>query len=177
MPFSFRYPDHSIFSHNVDLLAELAYRHGAVIAVEDLPRSCLGHDIAELERLVSVNDKLRVCFDTNHLLIDDNLSFAEKLGSKIITIHASDYFFVDECHWLPGEGEVDWHALYNKLVEKGYNFDAEYLVDKKNNTFCQNVIRYVGYVNKLVELEKEKEEDKLNHTIIVSKEEKFSKKH
>ncbi|MBQ1186948.1 MAG: sugar phosphate isomerase/epimerase [Clostridia bacterium] len=106
---------------NLDLLAEFAAKQGAVIAVEDLPRTCLGRTADEIADLISVNDKLRVCFDTNHLLIDDNLSFAEKLGSKIVTIHASDYFFVDECHWLPGEGEVDWHALYNKLVEKGYN--------------------------------------------------------
>ncbi len=106
---------------NLDYLAEFAAKCGAVIAVEDLPRTCLGRTADELADLISVNDKLRVCFDTNHLLIDDNISFVEKLSDKIITIHASDYFFVDECHWLPGEGEIDWHALYNKLIEKGYN--------------------------------------------------------
>lgn len=106
---------------NLDYLAEFAAKHGAVIAVEDLPRTCLGRTADEIADLISVNDKLRVCFDTNHLLIDDNISFVEKLHDKIVTIHASDYFFVDECHWLPGEGEIDWHALYNKLTECGYN--------------------------------------------------------
>ena len=106
---------------NLDYLADFAAKYGATIAVEDLPRTCLGRTADEMLDLISVNDKLKVCFDTNHLLIDDNISFIEKLKDKIITIHASDYFFVDECHWLPGEGEIDWHALYNKLIEVGYN--------------------------------------------------------
>ena len=106
---------------NLDFLAEFAAKHGAVIAVEDLPRTCLGRTADEIADLISVNDKLRICFDTNHLLIDDNISFVEKLCDKIVTTHVSDYFFYDECHFLPGEGKVDWHALYNKLIEKGYN--------------------------------------------------------
>ena len=105
---------------NLDYLAEFAAKQGAVIAVEDLPRTCLGRTADEIADLISVNDKLRVCFDTNHLLIDDNLTFIDKLADKIVTTHISDYFFVDECHWLPGEGEIDWHALYNKLVSSGY---------------------------------------------------------
>ncbi len=106
---------------NLDFLAEFAAKQGAVIAVEDLPRTCLGRTADEIADLISVNNKLRVCFDTNHLLLDDNLTFIEKLSDKIVTTHISDYFFVDECHWLPGEGEIDWYALYNKLIEKGYN--------------------------------------------------------
>lgn len=102
-------------------LAEIAFRYNSQIAVECLPRTCLGNTADEILNLISVNDKLRVCLDTNHLLIDDNLSFIEKLGDKIITLHVSDYDFTDEKHWLPGEGLVDWSALYNKLKEVGYN--------------------------------------------------------
>ena len=32
----------------------------------------------------------------------------------------SDYDYEDERHWLPGEGKVDWHKLYSKLVGYGY---------------------------------------------------------
>ena len=101
-------------------LAECAAREGGVIAVEDLPRSCLGRSTEEIARLLSADERLRVCFDTNHLLIDDNLRFVEALGEKIVTLHVSDYDFVDEKHWLPGEGRVDFHALYEALLRIGY---------------------------------------------------------
>ncbi len=106
---------------SLDKLAEAAHECGAVIAVEDLPRTCLGHDSDEILRLISANDKLKVCFDTNHLLIDDNITFMDKLGDKIVTIHVSDYEFIDECHWLPGEGKVDWINMIDKFEEIKYN--------------------------------------------------------
>ena len=103
----------------LDRLAELASREGAVICVEDLPRTCLGNCADDILKLISANEKLRVCFDTNHLLEDDNLNFIEKVGEKIVTVHVSDYDFINERHWLPGEGKIDWQKLYPALMEKG----------------------------------------------------------
>ena len=105
----------------LDSLAEFAHQYGAVIAVEDLPRTCLGNTADEMLRLLSANDKLRVCFDTNHLLQGSHADFIRKLGDKIVTLHVSDYDFVDEKHWLPGEGKIDWPALYAALQESGYS--------------------------------------------------------
>lgn len=101
-------------------LAEFAHAHGAVIAVEDLPRTCLGNSSADILELLSANDKLRVCFDTNHLLEEDNLHFLQAVGDKVITLHVSDYDFLNERHWLPGEGKQDWKALYRAIKEIGY---------------------------------------------------------
>ncbi len=106
---------------SLDILAEIAWKAGGVVAVEDLPRTCLGRNIDELCKLTSANDKLRVCFDTNHLLYDNNLDFIRVLGERIITLHISDYDFVDEKHWLPGEGKNDWNLIYNGLKNAGYN--------------------------------------------------------
>lgn len=106
---------------SLDKLAEIAYKCGAVIAVEDLPRSCLGNTSDEISKLISANDKLRVCFDTNHLLIEDNITFMKKLADKIITVHISDYDFVNERHWLPGEGKLDWNEMFVTFKEIGYN--------------------------------------------------------
>jgi sugar phosphate isomerase/epimerase len=102
-------------------LADLAETYGAIIAVEDLPRSCLGNTADELAELISASDKLRVCFDVNHLLQGTHADFLEKLGDKIITLHISDYDFKDEKHWLPGEGDIDWQALYTGLRNVGYD--------------------------------------------------------
>ncbi len=107
-------------TQSLHTLTEVATQQGAVLAIENLPRSCLGANIAEMERLVSCHEKARICFDTNHMLQDSNLEFVERLGSKIVTLHVSDYDFADERHWLPGEGNIDWHALYAALYQKGY---------------------------------------------------------
>lgn len=102
-------------------LADRAESCGAVLAVEDLPRTNLGHNSAEMLELLSADERLRVCFDTNHLVNEAGHDFVRALGKKIITLHVSDYDFVDEKHWLPGEGKVDWDALVNALVEVGYD--------------------------------------------------------
>lgn len=102
-------------------LAEFAAEAGGVIAAEDLPRSCPGRDSAEMLRLLAADERLRVCFDTNHLLREDPVDFVHKLGKKIVTLHVSDYDFTDEKHWLPGEGKVDWQALISALKDVGYD--------------------------------------------------------
>ena len=106
---------------SLNMLAEFAHKCGAVIAVEDLPRTCIGNTSDEIGELIGANDKLRVCFDTNHLLSEDHISFMKKLADKIITVHISDYDFVDERHWLPGEGKLDWNTIFEAFKEIGYN--------------------------------------------------------
>ena len=100
-------------------LAEVAHREGAVIAVEDMPH-CIGRSIDELEAIVSTNPKLRVCFDVNHLLHNTHDDFIDRLGSKIVTVHFSDYDFVDERHLFPTEGNIPWVQLIKKLYGSGY---------------------------------------------------------
>lgn len=113
------------------ILAEFAKELGAVIAVEDLPRTCLGNNSDEILELISVNESLRVCFDTNHLLNEKIPHFIEKVGDKIITTHVSDYDFDDEKHWLPFEGGIDWKEVRNSLEAVGYNGVWLYEVDFK----------------------------------------------
>lgn len=125
--------DRMLYSmESLDRLAEIAHKQGAIIAAEDLPRTCLGNTTADILRLISANDKLRVCFDTNHLLQDDNLHFIEKVGSRIVTLHVSDYDFIDEKHWLPGEGLNDWNAIYAALQKVNYEGVWMYELGRKS---------------------------------------------
>lgn len=102
-------------------LAEIAAENGAVIAVENLPRTCLGKNSAEIAELLSAHGALRACFDTNHLLSENHLEFIRNIGDKIITLHVSDYDFVNERHWLPGEGKIEWSTLIAALRQTGYS--------------------------------------------------------
>ncbi|MFA6730097.1 MAG: sugar phosphate isomerase/epimerase family protein [Eubacteriales bacterium] len=104
-------------------LAGEASGAGGVLCVENLPRTCLGKNIEEILDLVSVTDKLRVCFDTNHLLGEGNTiqSFLPRVSDKLQTIHVSDYDFINERHWLPGEGKIDWAGFMDMLDEVRYS--------------------------------------------------------
>lgn len=102
-------------------LAEFAAELDAVIAVEDLPRTCLGRDSDEILELTSADDSLKVCFDTNHLLSEPISHFIKAVGDKIITTHVSDYDFEDEKHWMPFEGKIDWKELTDTLGAVNYN--------------------------------------------------------
>lgn len=110
-------------------LAEYAKQRGAIICVEDLPRTCLGRDIADIKELISAHESLKVCFDTNHLLSDDNVDFIRALGDKIVTLHVSDYDGINERHWLPGEGINDWQEMLKALKEIGYTGAWLYEID------------------------------------------------
>ena len=117
-------------------LAEIAGRHGAILAVEDLPRTCLGRNAEEVEALVNAHEALSVCFDTNHLLSGDPVEFIHRLGDKIVTLHVSDYDFMNERHWLPGEGKVDWPAIFTALREVNYRGPWLYEISPE----CPNTI-------------------------------------
>ena len=101
-------------------IAEIADSYGLTVAVENLPRTCLGNCSADILELLTADPRLRVCFDTNHLLDERNVDFVRALGDKIVTLHVSDYDFLNERHWMPGEGKVDWVELVTALEEVGY---------------------------------------------------------
>ena len=111
-------------------LGAVAREAGICLAVENLPRTCLAKNSAELLRLIAVDPDLRVCFDTNHLLCEPTLDFMDALKDKIVTLHVSDYDFVNERHWLPGDGLQDWRALMHKLDEIGYDGVLMYETEK-----------------------------------------------
>lgn len=101
-------------------LAELASSRGATLAVEDLPRTCLGRDSDDILELLGAHPSLRVCYDTNHLLSEDAETFIARVGDRIVTTHVSDYDFKNERHWLPGEGDVKWQSILASLRDASY---------------------------------------------------------
>ncbi|MBQ7545717.1 MAG: sugar phosphate isomerase/epimerase [Clostridia bacterium] len=94
---------------------------GIRLAVENLPRTCLGNIHEEITLMTNEIPGLCVCFDTNHSLRQANPDVIRALGDRIITLHLSDYDMIDERHLLPFLGRNDWHAIMLALEETGYN--------------------------------------------------------
>lgn len=144
-----RYDRMECSKESLYFLAELAKKCGGIVAVEDLPRTCLGNNSDEILELVSVHDDLKVCFDTNHLLSENVCDFVRKIGNKIVTIHVSDCDFTDEKHWLPGEGKINWQDLLHTLKEVGYSgvwmyeipFENTAKIQRNRELICEDFVK------------------------------------
>lgn len=129
-------------------LADVAAKGDGILAVENLPRTCLGKNAAEIIRLTEIDPRLGVCFDTNHLLGEEPVSFIHRLGPKIISTHVSDYDFVDERHWLPGEGRINWTAVVQALAAIDYRgvwmyelgFQAPKTIVRSRDLTCEDFV-------------------------------------
>ena len=101
-------------------VTEAAKEAGVTLCLENLPRTCLCRTSDEMLFFLDRIPDLRVVFDTNHSLREDNVHYIRAVGAKIVTLHVSDYDFIDEKHWLPLEGKNDWPAILSALEEVGY---------------------------------------------------------
>jgi sugar phosphate isomerase/epimerase len=101
-------------------LAPIALACGVEIAVECLPRTCLGNSADEIEELIGVDPSLGVCCDVNHLFKESPEDFIRRLGPRIVTTHISDNDGLDEKHWMPGEGILNWKGILEALSQSGY---------------------------------------------------------
>lgn len=106
---------------NLDKLTQIAKSEGIHLAAEVLPGRALGCNSDELKYMTEQISDLKVCFDVNHLYTESHEDFVEKMGDKIVTVHISDYDFVQERHWLPGKGKNDWKKIIELLNSINYN--------------------------------------------------------
>lgn len=96
---------------------------GFRLALELLPRSCLGNTAAELLQILDgFGSTFGVCLDVNHLMarINDLPNEVRLLGNRLYSLHISDYNGIDECHFMPGTCNIDWPPFIDSLYEIGY---------------------------------------------------------
>ena len=130
---------------SLKVLAQNAAEYGITIAVEDLPRTCLGNTAEELTDIISVDDRIRICFDVNHLLKQTHKHFIEVAGSKTATLHISDYDFVDERHQFPGDGKINWKELLDLL--ESINYSGPFMYEVRMANTAEDILpgtRYAG---------------------------------
>lgn len=127
---------------SIGILRKEAARIGAELCIEDLPRTCLGRNSAELLRIIAPYPDVKICFDTNHMLSEELVHFVEACGNRIATVHISDYDMVDERHWIPGKGKIDWPAVYQALMKTGYKGVFMYEIKRGEGSFDEMVSIY-----------------------------------
>lgn len=106
---------------SIGIIAPFAKEIGAILCIENLPRTCLGQNGQEMMALIDGYDNVGICFDVNHLLYQDHEDFLNAIDrGSIKTVHISDYDFADERHLLPGVGKIDWKPLWDGIKKNGY---------------------------------------------------------
>lgn len=113
-------------------LCEYAEARNIRIAVENLPRTCLGNCAEEIDYLTQKGTIAGLCFDVNHLLKESHEEFISKVGHLAITTHLSDYDRVDERHWFIGDGVIEWDKVVGLLLDKGYK--GQFLFELNENS-------------------------------------------
>lgn len=118
----------------------------ARLALENLPRTCIGNALEDMSYIAEQIPDLSLCFDTNHFTPEkpnynvrplqrlfpslrekmnpsasDPVTFAQKFADRIITVHISDFDGIDECHWFPGQGIVDFYGIHTALMDAGFD--------------------------------------------------------
>lgn len=106
--------------HCINELVEYAHPKDFRIALENLPRDALGNTPEEHLQMLGCNDKLWACFDFNHCQQCPTEDFLEKVAHRVITVHVSDRDDINERHWLPGEGVLDWVSIMDRFDKIGY---------------------------------------------------------
>lgn len=120
---------------SLKILNETAQTFNARLTIECLPRTCLGNTSEELLRIVNaVGNNAEICFDSNHLLKEKPEEFISEAGNLITTVHISDYDGLDEKHWLPGKGVINWTSIIRELTKQGYTGPFMFEVVPRNNT-------------------------------------------
>ena len=138
-------------------LAEQASHVGCRIAVELLPRSCLGRTAEELLELVADIDPSRagICLDVNHMM-DRFASLPDAvrtLAPRLVTLHCSDYDGIDEKHWPPLRGVIDWTAFLAALREINFPGPIHYEANLDGQTPAEKLAFLQDNFVQLVELE------------------------
>ena len=126
---------------NLNRLCEFGKEVGVQVAMENLPRTCLCNTSEETIQMLMKIPDLKTCFDLNHFLPvkgvkPDNVAhiyqIKEKAGDRLISLHISDYDFVDERHLFPFDGDNDWKGIVNALKDTGYQGYFNYEIGSYN---------------------------------------------
>ena len=146
-----------IARENIATLQSEASRLGITVCVETLAPSCIGRNKEEMLALLSAHPDLCDCIDTNHIYEDAQADMIRALGKRLVTTHLSDCDFIDERHWMPGEGVIDWPAVTEALSEVCYEgpllyevnpFRTPVTIERRTLTFADYRENHLSLINK-----------------------------
>lgn len=104
---------------SLNKILQYAEELGITIAIENTRR--MDYFDLVLEEYNSRN--LGICYDSSHdwAFSKEKTLILEKWGKRLVCLHLSDNDTLEDRHWLPGDGLVDWDLVAANLRRNGYS--------------------------------------------------------
>lgn len=119
-------------------VSKLCSEIGVTLAIENMKPDHITCRSSEMISILKEIPEAKVCFDTNHSLIEKPEEYLDallKAGMKgrIAATHVSDCDLDVEKHRIPGDGKINWQKLLSKLEELEFDGVFMYEVSKPND--------------------------------------------
>ena len=111
---------------------------GVTIAIENLPRTCLMNTATEILSVIEAVGGMPICIDVNHFLRDITHKAVAAISKYAIATHISDHDYVNERHWLPEKGKIDFMQTIAALERAGYQGSFTYELEAPLAEIKQN---------------------------------------
>lgn len=111
---------------SLDELYSIADRLGLRIACENLMERGTPRPLCRVEQLRAFIDPypatVGICLDTGHAAVNglNPASEARAAGERLIATHLQDTDGLDDRHWAPGAGHINWDELVTTLRQIDY---------------------------------------------------------
>ena len=111
---------------SLDELYTIADRLGLRIACENLMERGTPRPLCRVEQLRAFIEPypatVGICLDTGHAAVNalNPASEARAAGERLIATHLQDTDGIEDRHWVPGAGHINWDELASTLRQIGY---------------------------------------------------------
>ncbi len=115
------------FRRSLDTLTARAEELGIRLACENLQHKGQPRPMCRMEDLLRVVDDypstVGICLDTGHANNNglDPADEARIAGDRLIALHLQDTDAVEDRHWPPGQGNINWRRVAAALIEIGFD--------------------------------------------------------
>ncbi|HPP30306.1 MAG TPA: sugar phosphate isomerase/epimerase family protein [bacterium] len=111
----------------IEKIIPVCEKNKVTLLLETMTPVCV---FSKMDNLIEIVDSvgslfLKICLDTNHLsLSEDICDAAKRAGKRICKFHLNDnHYGIKEEHLLPYSGDIDWDAFISVLVHYFYGVD------------------------------------------------------
>lgn len=113
--------------HSIESLIPVAEQYNTILSLENTWRS----DYLEAVWQEFPVKELGFCFDTSHANLRDQFYLAEKYNHLLSAYHLADNDGLEDRHWLPFDGEIDFKRVMPFLKGKGIPYTLELIANKE----------------------------------------------